>query len=854
MTVEPVLAAPAAPVDTFPPVADTVMLRFNPLRRTRLASSETVRILAEYQTCHAELIRLGEKCSKELHTLIGAATGPARRRLLQLRRDIHNGRLPDTDGLALPEVCTRWLELAHEAAVLEHELIRRSPESAVTEQEALVTLAGDEDFRRALALSAPEVLNAVKRYTRAFTQGTLSREERKSERGIVQYLARALTRTSPLSRFTAVGVLELSPDGRRLDAVRDVAATSFMSLDLPLLNYVLGGLASDGQEPWIQQAPSVVQEPESGRVTFVHTRDGVTRRLSAPGTDSVYALLRVTAMGPRRLSEAARDLAASLNTDQEAAVKLLAGGLSTGLLCRVPSGREMGGLLLGSALDEVPEGAPELTEIRTELRGLAAAAAEERLEGLRRIDELGTSLARRVSRPATLKVNEDFVIQPQSVSLREHAGQFADLANTVEFLSVFDRMHDVRALLTAAFVERFGRGGATSLLDCAELLVTKVYIRERVLNEATAADLGPADGSLQELLAVRRRALDELCVDLDGRAADGTVPAEVVWPSEMLAQLVADAPSRLRHGTLSYGVLVQTSGDRLVFNDAYAGHGMLAGRFLEARSQHGGDARNRLARTLQAWYGRDARAVEDTGLHRLNVNRHPQVLPDRIGPDDWSQLLLAHDEETDSLYIRNRAGERLNVLTLGAGMPELYPYPLRLATWLLTGGRLIRDIGAEWHRRSGWDPTGPTTSTPRLVAGDVVLNRRRWYLGGDAKDLIEPTGGCDAERLLAVARWRARHGVPDQVMLKSAVFGLTGYADRAEPAASAGGRWREKPQYVDCASALFVRALPRMLARRSSGWVEEALPAVEESPNAAEWVVALARPDGGRFSTEEWSA
>ncbi|MEV7600498.1 hypothetical protein AB0O91_24315 [Kitasatospora sp. NPDC089797] len=858
MTVETAPVRATGEQRRFPRVADTLMLRVNPMKRQRLADGEFAALLAEYGEAQAESARWEPLCSAELHAAVGAAEGPLRSRLLRVRRDVHNGRRPDVTGLDLPPATVAWLRLADRTRELERELAERRPAALESERARLAGLVEDEDFRRALALSAPEVLQAAVRYSGAWEQGGLSKGDRKSERGLLQFVARSMVRTSPLSRFTAVGLAALDRAGEGLGTADASGAVPFVSLDLPLLNYVLGGVADEQADPWVQQSPTVSEEADSGRVTFVHTKDRTTRRLSVPHTDSVHAVLRATTMGPRRFSAVAAEVGERLGTGRPEAARLVAGTLSIGLLCRAPAGRESGGLLFGGALDRAPEGAAaELAAVQRETDRLASADAAERTAALERLRAAGLALSQRVGRPARLQVNEDFVLPPRRVSLAGHTRQLADLANSVEFLSLFDRMHDVRALLSAAFVERYGSGGAVGLLDCAEYLVTKVYIREGVLDEGNAADLGPADGSLKALHAVRRQALDELCADIDRRIGTSREQGpphlpEVVWPSERLAELAAGAPARTRRGTLSYGVLVQSAGDRLVVNDAYAGHGMLYGRFLEADERLGGDAGRRLSAVLHDWYGDGARVVEDAGLHRLNVNRHLPVLPDRLGPDDWARLRLVHDEETDTLHLTTGDGERVQVMTLGAGMPERYPYPLRLANWLVTGGRLVRDLGAEWHRRHA-DPTGPTSGSPRLVAGSVVLSRRRWYPGDDTGELFGP--GVDTEdQLLGLARWRGRHGVPDQVLLKSE---LLRFGRRPAPASDPGdpgapGRGRDKPQYVDCASVLFGRALPRMLARRGSGWIEEALPAVEESAHAAEWVVGLARPDGGCFEYEEW--
>ncbi len=293
-------------------------------------------------------------------------------------------------------------------------------------------------------------------------------------------------------------------------------------------------------------------------------------------------------------------------------------------------------------------------------------------------------------------------------------------------------------------------------------------------------------------------------------------------------------------------MLVQPWRDRLVFNDAYAGHGMLYGRFLGYDRALGGDALDHTARRLTAQYGADgARVAEDLGLHRLNVNAHVPVLADGLRPDDWFPLRLAHDPDTDGLTIRDADGRDLRVLTLGAGHPELFPPPVRLASWLLSGGRLYEDLVGRWYAAAGRDDRH-THRCPRLSVGSAVLARRRWYGGRELADAVA-AGPGEHDRLLALTAWRARHGVPEEVVLK------TPFDDDYRQEADTSGedvrehRRRQKPQYVDLAGALNVRVLPRLMERRSAGYVEEALPGVSDGDHAVEWVVEIGRAPGGPF-------
>jgi hypothetical protein len=278
---------------------------------------------------------------------------------------------------------------------------------------------------------------------------------------------------------------------------------------------------------------------------------------------------------------------------------------------------------------------------------------------------------------------------------------------------------------------------------------------------------------------------------------------------------------------------------------------MLYSRFLDADRRLGGDALGRLRDRLVDRYGWDgSTVVEDLGLHRLNVNAHPRILADGLRPQDWFTLRLAHDPETDTLSVEDPDGRRLRVLALGTGHPGLFPAPLSIATCLATGGRLNNYLLDQWHHTEPWDASR-TRIAPRVSIGDVVIARRRWY-GGAELDTALAAGPDEHERLLAVTEWRSRHGVPEEVVVKTSPEEEGPRSLRPQDAVPQ--RANQKPQYVDLTSALGTRVLPRMLERRAKDktvdYLEEALPGVVDGTHAHEWVVEIGRRPGGLFQYE----
>lgn len=121
---------------------------------------------------------------------------------------------------------------------------------------------------------------------------------------------------------------------------------------------------------------------------------------------------------------------------------------------------------------------------------------------------------------------------------------------------------------------------------------------------------------------------------------------------------------------------------------------------------------------------------------------------------------------------------------------------------------------------------------PRLTAGRVVLQGRRWYPGEDLPTATGPGLLC------ALADWRAAHDVPEELLLveprPADTDGLLGLLPTAP----------DRTRYVDLGSALLaetVRELP------GGGCLEEVPVGVQDGEYALEWVLEYDRAPGGRF-------
>jgi Lantibiotic dehydratase, N terminus len=840
------------------------MLRINPMMRRRLADPTLAELVEQAAALARGTEALAEAAGDDLYRLIPAAPEHLRGPLLALRRSIHNDRdgpglLDGPASIEWPASVIRWSDHKRRRLACDAD-IRGAHEGALARERSLLReRLGEGNFLTTLAQSASGVYDAAVRYCRPGVSGAggdaLDSRDRKAERSLVQFLTRAMVRTSPYGRFTAVGLARPDPAGVAMDAAGADTASAQLDVDRPMFDYVMGGLVPADDDPLLALPPTA--RVSDDRITFFQVGADGIRRLAAPLNPPTQLLVELLELGPCRQSVLAAALSDRLARDETEAQRLLSLAVRLGLVVTAWRGDRFLADPVDAAVGELPE-SECLGQFRTELDRLDEAGdrVAERIAVSRRLDALGTDLSREARRPAKLTVTEDFVLDPVLVDPGQYRPALDDLAAVTDLLCTFDRMHVVRALVAAALVERFGPGCRVPLVEHAPWLVRAVYRAEAVLAEQPDAPLGPADGSLAMLAKIRHEALAALLpAGLPGDQPDRSGPDEVCWSPADVTDLVAGVPERFRLDPASYGLVVQAHRGDLIVNDTYAGHGPMMSRFLHADRLRGGDSIARLRSRLEALYGPGFRLLEDGGSHSLSINAHPRILAEALAPEGWQALRLVHDVATDAVTIVDAEGTPVKVLALGAELPELFPYPVRLATWLCSSGRVVLDVAARLHRipegaRSPGSGPPPTTVTcPRLRVGRVVLSRRRWYLGRDFPARRDSSG--DIDYLLALTRWRARHGVPAEVMLKTLFDGPTNWetlSDTESREQFFEVRRQAKPQYVDLASALMTRILPRLLERRPGGCVEEALPGLADGGHAQEWMVEMARPaDAGGF-------
>lgn len=847
MTDSPCIPAPTTGLAAG--LADTVMLRINPLPGRRLGTSELTAAVRALVETEQSSVSLAEAARAELFDLAADATGRDRQQILDLKRAVFNHRSPGpaADSRSWPAATAAWLA-ARRRSDLARSVLTTGYEACLAQERAnLAETMASEPFQLSLALTSPQVLEAVRRYVRS--AGKPSKRDRKSERGILQLLTRAMVRTSPLARFTAVGFGSWSEQGGALDRTvfQRRRAHSFLSADRVLVSTLAAGLSPAGDTVMRSRSLRVGQ----AGAQFRHIDGSQVRILSAPLTAQLRTLLDLTALGPIVAGDLSRALADRLELSLQEADRIIQGARDAQILVPGPAIDEQAADPLRAAREALsahaPEAACQLAEFSADLGRIATATVSERVALLRRLDTAQQNLNALSSQPVQLHVNEDYVLDPFKVSPAGYEQALADAAEVTEFCSLFDRHHELRALLCTLFVDRFGRGASVPLVDHATDLVLAVLNREGQLRHGAAEDFGPPDGSLAQLLKLRDGAVRAVADQIARLGAEHSGVDELALEPGLLTELAAALPERFRRTAASYGLLVQPVAGRLVLNGCYAGHGLLTTRFLGADRELGGHTAESIARRATALFSADgAEPREDRGLHGVNINHRIPLLERTISPEEWIGIRLVHEPDSDELVLRDAHGTRVRPTSLGMRWLEMLPAPLRLAMWLAETSRvMVESFGWEQASRSREPIPERTISSPRITVGQVVLQRRRWYPGTGFPAVAGPEG--PAGHLVELTAWRAAHGVPEEIFIKSN-FGKDAASQSEANRNYLMNQRRGKPQYVDLASALAVRVLPRLLERRAPGsYLEEALPAVRQGGHAAEWIIEFDRPAGARF-------
>ncbi|RSS63236.1 lantibiotic dehydratase [Streptomyces sp. WAC06614] len=842
-------------------VAETAATRVNPLPYAPLVRPQTAAAWDRLTTTAHDALAAARTAADVLAAAAGRAGAAGRddaaAAFLRLRRRIRDKPLtplgPDQlSGPAgrLPEVA-RWQAgvVAHRA-LLAQVVADRAP-GAEQERRALAELCAAPDFASSVELISPHLGSAVRRY--AESGGDTARADRKSEPRITAYALRAMTRTSPRSRFTAVALSSPAASPATLWASAPPAVV------LRTVEVQRGALLS-ALEPAprpggpVRLAPLLPAGP--GRLAFMaitvaHPRP---RKVTLRRSRELTELTAVARFGVHAWDDVARRLAEGLACPPARAEQIMRAALTAGLLGpALPVDDQDPHFLTAcdDALSEPGEHAaadgpladePEagLRAVVRELRDTVALLAADSAAERPALHARFRAVAARLPHAGALapQLYEDAVAALPPVPGAEESPAAAAAA-LLPVLGAFDLKADLRIGLQAAVR---ARGGAVRLVAEAEDLAAEAA---RLATSAAAGDPALLDDpdarkAMEDLWGFRRLVLGDLA-DLFAAAVAAGDGADAVIGPEHLTAWTAALPDWLHADGASYALMAQWAGGAWAANGWFGGYGATSARFLEADATVGGDATALLRARLHRVLG--PAVAEDRSAHGFNTGCHPPLLDQEMTAEDWAGAVLVDEGPTGRLGWRTPRG--LRPVTIGSTRWDLLPAPARIALWLQGGGvvacsydhtyreRATRAVRAGATMRSGAD-IGPgaavrsgadgVIAVPRLRHGNLVLQRRRWYLPEtDGAAVLTAAHRGSADDLHRLVTLRAEHGFPARFFVKQLPEWERGEA--LVPDVTSRPVPRPKPRYVDTAGVLGLASFAKDAADFTHPFLEECLPA-----------------------------
>lgn len=801
-----------------------------------------------------------------------------RRRLLALRRDVFNRRLPkdvesaralaghlDDQGR---DALLVWLD---QRAAYDEEFRQGATilaEEAELARAHLRELAVDPRLRNGMLLASPSLNQHLPAYLNA-KAGPLNKRARRIERSLLEYVYRTAFKTSPFSTFTAVALGRFVPgSGSVFPAIDlDVAWRSHARLNVAALGRLIDVIVDQlGLRPELPVRLTSGSRTGAERVRYVRRVRVVGDDDTLLGVDSMrenlFYLTRGTLLQevmsilgertevsfgqlaellsaadrPNRSPEDVREylrrllqlgllVAPTLHLDVHSAdpVESFRHGLAR---LETPWAQEAADRLgdISELVQQYPSGDHE---VRRNLIGTIRAALEETQR------ELG---ALKPSMPSNLVYEDVSVAGAGAVADPEAWRQslLPSLCQVARLLPLFDATVPQRLSLHGFFTARYGVGGrCDDVLRFVHEFYQDYYSYYLKVTSRPSFD---EDGAfvpdpnwlgLPEVEAMSE-ARRELIRRMTRAAQSDT---DVLLDDEFVDEVSGLVPDYLFDlEPRSFFVQLGDDGNPFaVVNQTYSGLTLLFSRFMHCfddgeRAGLAAELRDELAKLQPV----DAVFAEVTGGYdTTNLNLHPAITPyELVCPGDVSfrseseqisvdELSVLHDEKTGRLRLHSwRLDREVIPLYLGFIIPPALP-DVQRAMLLFS-----RTIFARIDMWGGTHASGQTTTIrhrPRIRCGDVIVSRRRWIVHPG----FLPVRDCDAEAFLAWRRWQRDNGLPQRVFVSLGAVPLKPDASGAIPAV--------KPQFVDFGSVLSLQLLER-LAREGNRMIvlEEMLPDIEQ--------------------------
>lgn len=825
--------------------------RLDALRRQRREFEQTTRNMTSH-----------------LERLVGGLSPKDRTPLLVLRRDIHNGRERSVRrsmgsiATALDEdtrsAIESWLQ-ASDALSREEENVETQFGQAMDDARGrLKSLFLHDAVERSVQLSGQQLYGDLTRFLTEETSGMKASKRRARETSLVNFLYRAAFKPSPFGRFAEVGAFD--PDTEQ-DPPRFIETTntrSVTTVNRLLVNWLLAALplVEGGLEAGYLVLNSTIRESR-GVVEYIGVPPGRWQAGRLPREEVIRfqpdaatgRLLTLLAHGPRRGDELLQSLS-SLTGDESKSRDLLKGLVRLGIIFYRPNVDDHDPAYTGRVLEMLPkDGLPVLSAIARSLgdivrleKEFGPASAPERARLLTGAEEAVEQIARAAKvAPPPSDVLKSLVYEDTPAA---QPPQNWNRTAVEESRTALDSLWTLACALDSGQIRRLGlySYAKTVMGDHTTMSFLDFFAHFSAMSDSEQTQVLSGNHSDVAKNFVRQRALAMQQI------RDGVeVHAEEI---RIAPRLVQEALGHLDDLLLTDSVTFRMQFSRVnrshvpILNGVLTGYGVYVSRFSTFTRPVGdwtlaSAQRSHLSK-------RFPKQVDLNAVLGFNFNLHPPATesvieyPGAVSRASGQRVLrpaelhVFLDEARKRLLLWDAVRDEpvdlvpMNFMT-PYGVPLLY--------------RLLEHMSPS--NRYYWNPyqdimgtTQGSSSSPRLVVGRVVADRRSWSFHAAEIPHLSSLARGDASALDSFDQWRIDNDVPQEV------FVLCQTAEEADVLAGRGGHgsrnWSDfahmrrasvhKPMYVDLRNPLLLQSMAKSALSRPGILVtlRECLPGADD--------------------------
>lgn len=801
-----------------------------------------------------------------------------RRKLINLKRDIFNQKVPDeldelrnlAGLLSAPtsELLLAWLDVWEHHQALFADAPRIFTQEMDRKRTALKAMIDTPDFRRGIALASPVLAREVDAYLKASNQH-LKRNARTVERSLTEYLLRTTCKTSPFSTFTAVAVGSFvspaeanAPDiTYQADSMEQHSTTSLNVAVLYKLSDALLHSTIVREQLFVRLTPG--WQIQDGYIRYARRigldtgEDNGPLALRSVHEDMLYlplgrllaALLAALDHGQtlrlKELSEILCAIPEYANADEEIdhyLDRLLQLGLLVVPDLQLDLQHEH---LLASycqglrqlKLAETDAIAENLQQIETLVEAYATAAHTQRQILMNEVEQLVSNCFAllgntEVAVPSTL-IYEDTILTPTQLVANKSAWQnlLSQMGELQPILPVFDLNLEKKIVTQGYFRARYGEGHRhDDFLAFIDDFRQNFFEQYRQGSRASFGQGSRANhfhqAELERLHQVQQAVTDYMC-QLTARQTQNT---EVVLDEDFIQTLLPYVPEYMPTLASSafFAQFVREGGEPLVvINHIYSGFTQQFSRFAHLfREENGEQVLPLLKANLQritppgAVFAELKGGYDATNLNiHLPVTAYELVCPGEKSsrpPDEQIPLedLVIVDDGYLHLYSK-RLEKEVIPLYLGFLLPMMLPEIHQVILAFSHASLCALDL---WKGVKAREDDRPIFY-PRLCYKNLVLQRAHWELPATLLPQRE-SGQDDFTFFVRLNRWRKAQGLPRRLFVSpEQIFGEAKAQSQSEQPAKendASQQMRDyKPFYLDFEN-FFTVTLLESLARTST--------------------------------------